>query len=214
MALVKKDVVFQIPESNFVDIEDANEVFFNQNQIEEKRIAALEFVINNCAMSDVLKTLMRLVGTENDIKHHIYIDLVFSNFINNKKNDEDFDVMLKMLKSTNVYLRNMVIKYLQENGVDARLFIKKLMENPDKDLRIFSINILGDVRFEESVEMLRYFIAQEDDINAMMTAIDYLGEIGTENDIELLEAVKKEHNDNPYVTFGADVAIERLRGCH
>ena len=46
----------------------------------------------------------------------------------------------------------------------------------------------------------------------MMTAVDYLGEIGTLEDIELLEAVKKEHSENPYVVFGVDVAINRIRG--
>lgn len=212
MALVKNKVAQQFVEETFDNIDSAKSFFLNQNETEEKRISAVEFLISNSSMSNVLGILMELVVDENDIKHHVYIDLVFSNFVNTKKSDADFEAMLQMLKSKNVYLRNMVIKYLQENGSDARTFIKKLMENPDKDLRIFAINILGDVRFEESIEMLRYFIAQEDDINAMMTAIDYLGEIGSDDDIELLEAVKKEHSENPYVVFGVDMAIERLKG--
>jgi len=117
-----------------------------------------------------------------------------------------------MLQGQNVYLRNMVIKYLRENGEYAVSYLQELMNNPDKDTRIFAINIIGDVKFEESVSMLRYFIAQEGDINAMMTAVDYLGEIGTLEDIDLLEAVKKEHGSNPYVVFGVDMAIQRIKG--
>ena len=212
MALIKNKVTQHLAEETFDSIDSAKNSFLNNNETEENKISAIDYLINNSSMLDVLDILMELTVDENDIKHHVYIDLVFSNFVNTKKSDADFEAMLQMLKSKNVYLRNMVIKYLQENGTDARVFIKRLMENPDKDLRIFAINILGDVRFEESIEMLRYFIAQEDDINAMMTAIDYLGEIGSCDDIDLLEAVKKEHADDPYVVFGADVAIERLRG--
>jgi HEAT repeat protein len=212
MALVKKTVKNDLLNESFINVTDGQNCFMDLALSEEKRVSALEFLMENLSRKEILNILLKLTVDENDIKQHIYIDLVFSNFPNNQNNEDDFEIMLKMLQSKNVYLRNMVIKYLQENGSDARVFIKKLMQNIDKDLRIFSINILGDVRFEESVEMLRYFIAQEDDINAMMTAVDYLGEIGTLEDIELLEAVKKEHSENPYVVFGADVAINRIRG--
>jgi HEAT repeat protein len=212
MALVKKTVKNDLLNESFINVTDAQNSFIDLALSEEKRVSALEFLMENLSRKEILNILLKLTVDENDIKQHIYIDLVFSNFPNNQNNEDDFEIMLKMLQSKNVYLRNMVIKYLQENGSDARVFIKKLMQNIDKDLRIFSINILGDVRFEESVEMLRYFIAQEDDINAMMTAVDYLGEIGTLEDIELLEAVKKEHSENPYVVFGVDVAINRIRG--
>jgi HEAT repeat protein len=212
MALVKKTVKNDLLNESFINVTDAQNSFMDLTLSEEKRVSALEFLMEKISRVEVLNILLELTADENSIEQHIYIELVFSNFKNNQNNEDDFGIMLKMLQSKNVYLRNMVIKYLQENGSDARVFIKKLMQNIDKDLRIFSINILGDVRFEESVEMLRYFIAQEDDINAMMTAVDYLGEIGTLEDIELLEAVKKEHSENPYVVFGVDVAINRIRG--
>jgi len=60
--------------------------------------------------------------------------------------------------------------------------------------------------------MLRYFLAQEDDVNAMMTAVDYMGEIGSMEDIPLLETLKVGHKDDPYVVFGVDMAINRIKG--
>ena len=44
-----------------------------------------------------------------------------------------------------------------------------------------------------------------------MTAVDYLGEIGEEKDIALLEALKEEFKDEEYVKFGIDLAIERIK---
>ena len=117
-----------------------------------------------------------------------------------------------MLKSDNAYLRNAVITFLQEYGTDAKEFILRLMEDKDKDIRIFAINILGDVKYEDSVEMLRHFIVQENDINALMTAVDYFGEIGNSSDIELLQAIKQDKKDNAYVEFGIDMAISRIKG--
>ena len=86
------------------------------------------------------------------------------------------------------------------------------MNNEDKDIRIFAINILGDVSYDDSIEILRYFLLKERDINAMMTAVDYLGEIGSKEDIALLEAIKVEHKDEPYVEFAIDTAISRIKG--
>ena len=58
--------------------------------------------------------------------------------------------------------------------------------------------------------MLREFIKNETDINSLMTAIDYMGEIGSEEDIPLLEEIKEKFND-PYVSFGIDLAIDRIK---
>ena len=124
--------------------------------------------------------------------------------------------MLRMLKSDNAYLRNAVISFLHNYGEEVEAFLQKLLTDPDRDVRIFAVNILGDVRFERATEMLRHFITREiaegHDINALMTAVDYLGELGSVEDIPLLQAVKKEFPDDPYVTFGVDLAIERIRG--
>jgi len=115
-----------------------------------------------------------------------------------------------MLKSDNAYLRNATIIFLQEYGEEAKQFIQKLMNDKDRDVRIFAINILGDVSFEDSLDMLREFIKKESDINALMTAIDYLGEIGEEKDIQLLQEIKKKFNDD-YLNFGIDLAIDRIK---
>lgn len=211
MALIKKQKIEVDKSIEFQSIEEAVEFFLDTSKEQDDRIKALEYMMKNESIIYVLDKLLEITDN-NEISTHIFIDHVFTFFEHKPKSDDEFDRMTKMLQSQNVYLRNMVIKYLQEYGSDAQKFIKKLMDDNDKDLRIFAINILGDVNFEESVDMLRYFIAMESDINAMMTAIDYLGEIGSENDIELLESVKKENSDDPYVVFGVDTAIERIKG--
>ena len=189
---------------------EAREVFEDENQPRDERLKALEYIIDHKEIYYTLDMLNKLFP-QNNIEDHVFIDTAFISFKEKPKRKEDFDKMFEMLKSDNAYLRNAVINFLQDYGEEAKDFIKELMEDEDKDIRIFAINILGDVKYEDSIDMLRHFIVKEQDINALMTAVDYLGEIGDESDIPLLEAIKKEKND-PYVTFGVDMAIKRIKG--
>jgi len=193
----------------FKEFDEAKEAFKNESISVDERIAALDYIIRHKEIYFVLKMLSELFG-KNDIKDHPLIDFAFAGFDVKPKREEDFNEMFAMLKSENAYLRNKAIQFLQDYGLEAKPFLEKLMNNEDRDIRIFAINILGDVSYEDSIEMLRYFILKEKDINAMMTAVDYLGEIGSKDDIALLKAIKKEYENEPYVTFGIDMAIERL----
>lgn len=211
MALILKKVKRIIEKNRFKTHIEAQIVFKDRDQSQADRIEALEYILENKSISHILRIVNDLF-TLNEIDDHIYIDLIFINFTQRKRDDEDFEQLFQTLKSDNVYLRNIVIKYLQECDEDIIEFIEKLLVNPDQDIRIFAINVLGDVRYEKSVDMLRYFIAQEEHVNAMMTAVDYIGEIGSVEDIELLESLKLTHKDAPYVLFGVDMAINRIKG--
>ena len=209
MALKKSGQV-QSEVRAFNEFPEAQKVFEDPNESEARRIEALDYIINHKEIYYVLRMLSRLFP-DNDLSNHVYIDYAFANFDKKPRRQEDFEEMFRMLKSENAYLRNAAITFLQQYGKEAEEFFKKLMEDEDPDIRIFAINILGDVKFEDSVDLLRYFIMKETHINALMTAIDYLGEVGDESDIPMLEALKAQYKDEPYVTFGIDMAIERIK---
>ncbi len=192
----------------FKSFEEAKEVFVDENKNVDDRIEALDYIINHREIWFVLKMLSELFKT-NEMKYHPLIDYAFANFDVKPKRKEDFEEMFKLLKSDNAYLRNAIIEFLKQYGNEAKAFLEELMNSEDRDIRIFAINILGDIRFEDSLDMLRRFILKEKDINALVTAIDYLGEIGDESDIQLLKALKNEIND-PYVHFAIDLAIKRI----
>ena len=193
----------------FNEFLEAKSAFENPSNPVDLRIEALDYIIKHKEIFYVLRILSELFK-ENNPQDHVFIDYAFANFENKPKREEDFEMLFKMLKSDNAYLRNAVIMFLRNYGDEAKPFIEELMDSEDKDIRIFAINILGDVRFDESIDMLREFIKKETDINALMTAVDYLGEIGSEDDISLLENIKSRFND-PYVEFGVNLAIDRIK---
>lgn len=211
MALTKNKNNTKEKQVIFLDHIEAQVIFKDKLKSTNERVLALEFLIENQTISHMLK-LTNMVFSENEVSEHIFIDMIFNSFHKKTKTNEDYDEFLKSLQSTNVYLRNMAIKYLQESNEEATLFIEKILNSKDRDIRIFALNVLGDIKYEKSVDLLRYFLVQENDINAIMTAVDYLGEVGNHEDLSLLEALKKEHQNNAYVVFGVDMAISRIKG--
>jgi HEAT repeat protein len=118
---------------------------------------------------------------------------------------------MDLLKIKNAYIRNLGITTLQSYGDAIKYYIVKFLIGEDRDLRIFAINVLGDVNFPESREMLVELLEHEQDVNVAMTAVDYMAEIGEPRDIPLLESVKSRF-DEPYVAFAVDNAIRTIRG--
>jgi len=208
MALVKTENTGNV--RIFNEFLEAKETFENKTNPVDLRLSALEYIINHKEIFYTLRMLTEMFN-KNDDKDHVFIDYAFANFQIFPKREEDLKLLLDMLKSENAYLRNATIVFLQQHGKEAKDFIYSLMKSEDKDIRIFAINILGDVKFEDSIDMLREFIKNETDINALMTAIDYMGEIGEISDIPLLEEIKNKFND-AYVSFGIDLAIDRIKG--
>lgn len=119
--------------------------------------------------------------------------------------------IMGLLKVRNAYIRNLGITTLQSYGDAIKYYIVKFLIGDDRDLRIFAINVLGDVNFAQSRDMLIELLEKEADINVAMTAVDYMAEIGEVQDIPLLETLKSRFQD-PYVEFAIDNAIRSIRG--
>lgn len=209
MGFVKTEEVQRVQQRDFEDFIEAKELFENEQASQEKRLKALEYMLNHYEISYVLKDFEKMFATDS-LEAHIYIDYAFSNLPVKLKRDSDFKTLVAILKTDNAYLRNMVIKYLQSFGKEIKPFLESMLEDSDKDVRIFAINIIGDVRFEDSISLLRYVLVKEEDINVVATALDYIGEIGAAKDKELLEAVKAKFADDPFIEFAVNSAIERI----
>ncbi|MFA6136466.1 MAG: HEAT repeat domain-containing protein [Sulfurimonas sp.] len=122
------------------------------------------------------------------------------------------DEIMNLLKLDNAYVRNLGISILRDFGNAIKYYIVKFLIGDDRDLRIFAINVLGDVNFSESRDMLVELLETEKDINVAMTAVDYLAEIGEVRDIPLLESLKKRFAGEIYAEFAVDSAIKSIKG--
>ena len=206
MALIKKHVQ-QIVETlpNFSNLDDAIE-FFNDNEDKEKKDYAVE-QIASLGGGSFLISYMDNEDADKDI-----CTKMASEISNMDVDDAPIEEIMDLLKLNNAYTRNLGISILRNFGDSIKYYIVKFLIGDDRDLRIFAINVLGDVDFSESRDMLLELLETESDINVAMTAVDYMGEIGEMEDINLLESLKERFAGDFYAEFAIDGAVKMIKG--
>jgi HEAT repeat protein len=207
MALVKKhetQIVEELP--HFDTLEEADSYFEKQHELEHK-FHAVEQMIK---FEDGPKLLVhKLLEPSVDKTISAHIASVLGTM---DTKEAPIETIMELLKLDNAYTRNLGISMLQSYGDAIRYYIVKFLIGEDRDLRIFAINVLGDVNFAESRDMLIELLESEHDINVAMTAVDYMAEIGQEADIPLLESLKDRFSNDAYATFAIDNAIRLIKG--
>lgn len=207
MALIKKHIEQDVESlREFDDLEEAIEYFKNYDDFEHRK-HALEAIAK---FEDGGEFLVEVLS---DISTGKAIDAKAASLLSSMDPEEaPIEAVMELLKLHNAYIRNLAISVLQDYGEAIKYYIVKFLIGNDRDLRIFAINVLGDVNFPESRDMLVELLEGESDINVAMTAVDYMAEIGQEEDIALLESLKEHFNHDPYVEFGVDNAIRMIKG--
>lgn len=206
MALLKKhskQIIEELPV--FFTLNDAIE-FFEENDDSYRKDYAVEEISK-------LGGVEYLVSYMNDEDGDKEICTKIASIISNMDvNEVPIEKIMDLLKLQNAYLRNLGISMLRNFGDSIKYYIVKFLIGEDKDLRIFAINVLGDVDFSESRDMLIELLETESDINVAMTAVDYMGEIGEVEDIELLQSLKERFAGDFYAEFAVNDAIKMIKG--
>ncbi len=207
MALVKKhveQVVEELPK--FDTLEDA-QAYCKANTDPSKKDYVVEEIVNFKGGPEYLISLINPEKTDKKV-----LTKIASVISNMDPEDAPIEAIMELLKVENAYIRNLGISILRDFGSSIKYYIVKFLIGDDRDLRIFAINVLGDVDFAESRDMLVELLEDEEDINVAMTAVDYMGEIGEEEDIDLLESLKDRFKGEVYVEFAVDGAVKMIKG--
>ncbi len=207
MALVKKHVAQDVPElETFSNLEDAKEAFFAIDEDSDKDYIVDEIVKFHGGGEFLIEYI------QNDDVDKNVATKVASAISSMDPDEAPIEMIMDLLKLENAYIRNLGISMLRDFGDSIKYYIVKFLIGDDRDLRIFAINVLGDVDFSESRDMLVELLQNEEDINVAMTAVDYMGEIGEEEDIPLLESLKERFSGEVYVEFAVDGAVSMIKG--
>ena len=207
MALVKNHQKQEVEELvKFSSLEDAIE-YFNSNEELGKKDYAVEEISK---LEGGWDFLIKYIEDEDANKE---VSTKIASILANLDPDEaPIEQIMDLLKLNNAYVRNLGISILRDFGNAIKYYIVKFLIGDDRDLRIFAINVLGDVDFAESRDMLIELLEHEEDINVAMTAVDYMAEIGEEEDIPLLESLKERFPGDFYAEFAVDSAIKSIKG--
>ena len=207
MALIKKHIKPDVEELPiFKNIDEAKAYYYNTDDSEKKAYSIEEIV----KFDDGAEFLISEINDEDADKTEA--TKIASVIASMNPDEAPIECIMDLLKLDNAYIRNLGISMLRDFGNSIKYYIVKFLIGDDRDLRIFAINVLGDVNFKESRDMMVELLENEDDVNVAMTAVDYMGEIGKEEDVELLESLKKRFNGDGYVEFAVNGAVKMIKG--
>ena len=89
--------------------------------------------------------------------------------------------------------------------------IDTLLRVSDPQTRVFTINLLGDLRHEQVTHWLLQVLSNETCVNGVAAAVDVLAKLGQPEHIKPLQATRQRFASDPFLAFTIDVAIERIR---
>ncbi len=119
--------------------------------------------------------------------------------------------LIACLRSDDAFVRNAAIDALKELPDAVAPVMAGLLTDPDPDVRIFAINVLESLRHPDVERWLLEVIEDEEHVNVIATAVDLLGEVGTQAAIAPLERLQARFADEPYLAFAIGLALKRLR---
>lgn len=119
--------------------------------------------------------------------------------------------LVKCLRSEDPALRNEAIEAMKHLPDAVAPIMAGLLADADTDVRIFAVNVLESLRHPDVEKWLIEVIRDDLHLNVCATAVDLLGEVGTEAAILELERLKERFPGEPYIAFAADLALRRIR---
>jgi HEAT repeat protein len=120
------------------------------------------------------------------------------------------DGILPLLRSEDAALRNGAIETLAGLPDAVAPRIQALLQDEDVDVRIFTVNLLGDLAHPRVTQWLAQVLRGESQANVIGAALEVLAEVGGPDMLEPLREVRKRFAGDPYIAFTTDLVIERI----
>ena len=118
--------------------------------------------------------------------------------------------LVDCMRSEDAALRNDAIDAMKQLPDAVAPIMRELLNDKDSDLRIFAVNILESLKHPDVEIWLREVIERDPHINVCATAVDLLGEVGSEGALASLRQLKARFSGQAYIQFAADLAIKRI----
>ena len=118
--------------------------------------------------------------------------------------------LLPLMRSEDAGLRNGAIEVLAGLPEAVAPRIESLLHDADSDVRIFTVNLLGNLPHPRVPRWLADVLAAESEPNVVGAAIEVLAEVGNRELAPHLRAARARFADDPYIAFAAGLALERI----
>jgi HEAT repeat protein len=124
--------------------------------------------------------------------------------------DDVARALVPLLRSEDPGLRNGAIEVLAGMPDAVAPYIERLLGDADSDVRIFTVNLLGDLQHPRVPSWLSQVLLQDAAVNVVGAALEVLAEVGTPASLPALRSAASRFADDAYIGFAVDLAIERI----
>lgn len=118
--------------------------------------------------------------------------------------------MVQLLRSEDPAMRNGAIEVLASAPDAVAPHIDHLLADADSDVRIFTVNLLGELRHPNVLRWLTQVLHTEAQVNVVGAALEVLAEVGGVESLPALQAARQRFADDAYIGFCVDLALERI----
>lgn len=120
------------------------------------------------------------------------------------------DAVLPLLRSEDAMLRNGAIDVLAGLPDAVAPRIETLLNDADSDVRIFGVNLLGQLPHPRVPLWLAQVLQHETEANVAGAALDVLAEVGGPELAQPLRQILVRFADEPYIAFAAQLVLLRI----
>lgn len=120
------------------------------------------------------------------------------------------EAMVQLLRSEEPVVRNGALEVLAHAPEAVAPHINRLLQDADVDVRIFTVNLLGELRHPEVTSWLLQVLRSEAQANVVGAALEVLVEVGGPESLPALRQARERFAAEPYIVFSIDLALERI----
>ena len=118
--------------------------------------------------------------------------------------------LLPLFRSEDAGLRNGAIEALAAMPQAVSPCVDRLLQDDDPDVRIFTVNLLGELRHATVPAWLARVLQQDPHVNVVAAALEVMAEVGSPAELPALRAARQRFDDDAFIQFAADLAISRV----
>lgn len=118
--------------------------------------------------------------------------------------------LVPLLRSEDAGLRNSAIEVLSQMPQVMGPHIERLLNDTDADVRIFTLNVLNELRHPDVTRWVNTVLEHDPHVNVVAAALEVLAESGTPNALPSIGKARQRFPDDPFIGFAAELAQQRI----
>lgn len=124
--------------------------------------------------------------------------------------DAAVSALVDLLRGEQVMLRNRAIEALAGLTDQITAKLEHLLHDPDPDVRIFCVNLMGELHHPRIQSWLNEILAHDTHINVIGAALEVIAEVGGNETLAAVNAAAKRFEHDAFIQFSADLARQRI----